>query len=288
MVIFIFAVVVFSKSTEYFGVAYYLLKKVILLAWNIIAHIILSQGITFRIVKEARELLVYCGAIYEITYNDHNKLNQSQIGLLFDVPPQDDLDRSREIKILVAPPGIKDIKWISGGTKQSYLDVGYVEQQVGIAHEQTQLLNNNLQTLRKQYGSKHCITSTIHATMGDTLNRVAIEMSKDDPSSKLWDRVQVVVALSRTQFAKYLIFVGRKASTTKALVDVLKIRSQWSDCIEDILALVMVNEENVHRNGQWQIMTQRVYPFRICDVVLPQCRTGYVYFLISLCSRDFT
>jgi hypothetical protein len=168
------------------------------------------------------------------------------------------------------------------------LDVGYVEQQVGIAHDQTQLLNNNLQPQRKQYGSKHCITSTIHATMGDTLNRVAIEMSKDDPSSKLWDRVQVVVALSRTQFAKDLIFVGRKASTTKALVDVLKIRSQWSDCIEDILALVMVNEENVHRNGQWQMMTQRVYPFRICDVVLPQCRTGYVYFLISLCSRDFT
>jgi hypothetical protein len=55
-------------------------------------------------------LLVYCGDIYETTYNDNNKLNQSQIGLLFDVPSQDDLDRSREIKILVAPPGIKDIK----------------------------------------------------------------------------------------------------------------------------------------------------------------------------------
>eukprot|EP00957_Ditylum_brightwellii_P189600 14432370-Ditylum_brightwellii.AAC.1 len=62
--------------------------------------------------------------------------------------------------------------------------------------------------------------------MGDTLNSVTIEFSKDDPSFKLWDRAQVVVAFSGTKFAKDLIFVGRKASTTKALVDVLKVRSQ--------------------------------------------------------------
>ena len=65
--------------------------------------------------------------------------------------------QTKKDKILVAPPGIKDIEWNSSGMKQSYLDVGYVEQKVGIAPEQTQLLSNNLQAQRKQYGLKHCI-----------------------------------------------------------------------------------------------------------------------------------
>ena len=34
-------------------------------------------------------------------------------------------------------------------------------------------------------------------------------------------------------------------------------------------------------------MDQRYYPFRICDVQLPQCNTGYVYMLISTIYQKF-
>ena len=37
-----------------------------------------------------------------------------------------------------------------------------------------------------------------------------------------------------------------------------------------------------------QILTQTSFPYRIADVVLPQCNTGYVYMLISLRHPNFT
>ena len=42
--------------------------------------------------------------------------------------------------------------------------------------------------------------------MGETLNRVAVEISEDG----LWDKAQVVVAISRTRIGKNTIFVGNK------------------------------------------------------------------------------
>jgi hypothetical protein len=236
-------------------------------------------------VKEPRTLLLYRGAVYEFTYNDRGKFSQSQIGLLYDVPLQIDLDRCKKFNTLVAPPGVKDITWDRDATKQHYLDLGFVEQKVGLAPERTQFLSGDLQAQRRQYGLKHRVTSTIHAAMGDTLTKVAIEISKDDPSFQLWDKAQVVVALSRTKYARNLIFVGSKRSTIWALQDLLQVRSKWSDYIDDVLKLVTVDEggENDHR-----VMTQREFPFRICDVELPACRTGYVYFLISVRSMDYT
>eukprot|EP00957_Ditylum_brightwellii_P103806 7907634-Ditylum_brightwellii.AAC.1 len=70
--------------------------------------------------KEPRTLLFYRGAVYELTFNDHRKFSQSQIGLLFDIPPQCDLERSQRVKIFVASPGIKEIEW-NEDTPNSYL-----------------------------------------------------------------------------------------------------------------------------------------------------------------------
>ena len=35
------------------------------------------------------------------------------------------------------------------------------------------------------------------------------------------------------------------------------------------------------------VLTQDSFPFRICDVTLPQCNTGYVYMLISMKDKSF-
>eukprot|EP00957_Ditylum_brightwellii_P080407 6115793-Ditylum_brightwellii.AAC.1 len=107
------------------------------------------------------------------------------MGLLYDVPSQLSLDKSHKIKILVALPGIKDIDWDESASKQSYIDCGFVKQKVGITPECMQMIGSCMQAQRKQYDLKHCMTLTIHAVMGDTLNRVAIDVSRDDPSFKL-------------------------------------------------------------------------------------------------------
>ena len=242
-------------------------------------------------LKEPRTLLFYRGAIFEFTYNCHKVFSHSQMGLLFDLPSQEDLDRCRKIKILVAPPSSKHITWDPTLSKRAYIEQGFLEKKVGLAPERTQFIANDIQAQRRQYGLKHRVTSTIHAAMGDTLPRVAMEISEDNNHFKLWDKAQVVVLLSRTKFSKDLVFVGSKCSTILALTLLLRMKSQWTNYIEDVLRIITLHNSDFptgENDERVRTMTQREHPFRICDVSLPQCRTGFVYFLISVKHQDYT
>lgn len=117
---------------------------------------------------------------------------------------------------------------------------------------------------------------------------MATEISQHDPNFSVWDKGQLVVLLSKTKRAADTIFVGNKADTLDALKTVLLKKTQWSDYIERVLDLVTVNqdENQVHQTEPSIIMNS--FPFRICDIALPQCRTGFVYFLISLKNRQYT
>ena len=53
----------------------------------------------------------------------------------------------------------------------------------------------SLRAKRTQYGLKHHVTSTIHASMSDTLSKVALAISDDD-DKELFVKAQVVVAIS--------------------------------------------------------------------------------------------
>eukprot|EP00957_Ditylum_brightwellii_P189197 14401587-Ditylum_brightwellii.AAC.1 len=99
------------------------------------------------------------GAVYKFTFNEH------------------------------APPGLKEIQWEEERPKQHYLDCGFAENSVGLAPEWVQSVRYNLQAQQKKYGLKHRVTSTIHVAMGDTLSRAAIEISRDNTSFQLWDKV---------------------------------------------------------------------------------------------------
>ena len=237
-------------------------------------------------LKEPTELLFYQGATYECTYNVEGKFSQSQTALLYDIPSQDDLDNWRKIKVLVAPLGLKYIETdISTTSKQSYLDLGFTEVDIGIAPQRTHHLPNNVQAQRKQYGLKHRVTSTIHAAMGDTLPIMATEISRDNSNFKMWDKGQMIVIVSRTMFAIYTIFVGDKNGTLAALRELLTTKTQWMDYMEDVLELITINSDNNEEPVRNRVMGQQSFPFRICDVILPQCNTGFVYMLISM--RDF-
>jgi hypothetical protein len=115
---------------------------------------------------------------------------------------------------------------------------------------------------------------------------MATEISQHDPNFSVWDKGQLVVLLSRTKRAADTIFVGNKADTLDALKTVLMKKTQWSDYIERVLDLVTVNqdENQVHQTEPSTIMNS--FPFRICDIALPRCRTGFVYFPISLKNRQ--
>ena len=41
---------------------------------------------------------------------------------------------------------------------------------------------------RKQYRIKHYMSATIHAAMGDTLNKMATSISMNNSNFELWDK----------------------------------------------------------------------------------------------------
>ena len=237
--------------------------------------------------REPKKLIFFKGEIYEITFNEEGKFSNTQTVLLFDLPSQDDLDNWRKIKVLKAPLGMKDVTFDSNKTKDEYLNQQFEEILIGIAPQRTQFLANNCQAKRKQYGLKHRVTSTIHAAMGDTLSHMATEISRTDGNFKMWDKGQMIVILSRTKSAANTIFVGDKSDTLRALKDLLTRKTQWTDYMEEVLRLVTINHTNENHTTT-RTLRQQVFPYRICDIQLPQCNTGYVYMLLSIKDQNFT
>ena len=256
-----------------------------------------TQSVLNQRLKEPDTLLFFRGAIYEFTYNIEEKFSQGQMALLFDLPSQDNINRNKKINILAAPPGLQDIEdWDETLPKEYYLNQGYTEVKIGIAPERTQSVGRDLQAQRKQYGLKHRVTSTIHAAMGDTLSRVAIEISRSNSSFKLWDCAQAIVTLSRTKIGRNLILVGDKNESIESLATLIQMRSQWTDYMEEVLNLITIRPsseevENNHgedNNETRRLFTHQTFPFRLCNISLPQCRTGFVYFLSSVRRQTYT
>ena len=72
---------------------------------------------------------------------------------------------------------------------------------------------------------------------------------------------------------KDTIFVGDKNGTLRALRELLTTKTQWMDYMEDVLKLITINS-NGNEEPVWNhVMGQQYFPFKICDVILPQCNT---------------
>ena len=114
---------------------------------------------------------------------------------------------------------------------------------IGVAPSRTIKIDRIFQAERQQYSLKHHITSTIHESMVDTLQKIAMEVSDQKDSFKLWDKAQVIVGCSRTKTGKDTIFVGDKRSTINALVSLIQQKNQWVDYMENVLNLISVNAQ---------------------------------------------
>ena len=57
--------------------------------------------------------------------------------------------------------------------------------------------------------------------------------------------------------------------------------------MEKILDLLTICEDS-HVEMKTPSLTKESYPFRICDIPFPQCKSGFVHFLVSVKTRKFT
>ena len=163
-----------------------------------------------------------------------------------------------------------------------YIELGWELHKVGTTREKT-FSAGGFKARRRQYGLKHHVNSTVHASMGNTLSTIVTEISENDSNYKLWDKAQAIVLLSRTCVGSDIIFVGDKESTIAALVKIIKLKSQYMDYMECVLDLVTTNETIRRR----PIFQHQNHPFRFCDNPLPQCNTGFVYMLISIRDHSY-
>ena len=238
-------------------------------------------------VKEPKELLFFRGAVFEITFNSEGKFSNTQLALLYELPLRQDLADWKRIKVLKAPDGCKSIEYHPDTPKQVYLDNKYEEVSIGVCPDRTQFMSFETQAKRKQYGLKHHVTSTIHAAMGDTLQSMATKISSRNMKYAMWDKGQMIVILSQTTLAVNSIFVGDKNETLQTLKQLLTRKTQWTDYMEMILDLITVYENEEEGRTPRNVMHTDTFPYRICDMSLPQCNTGYVYMLISLVDQSF-
>ena len=89
--------------------------------------------------------------------------------LLFELPSLDDPSNWQKKKALVVPLGVKDIKYDDTMPKEAYIEIDYGKVEIDIAFQQSHSFANNIQAQKNQYELKHCVISTIHDAMGETL-----------------------------------------------------------------------------------------------------------------------
>jgi hypothetical protein len=66
-----------------------------------------------------------------------------------------------------------------------------------------------------QYCLRPRIASTIHSGMGHDVSKLVTRVSQSDPDYTLWEKAQVVVLLSRTNFAKDSYHICRMQKRNK-------------------------------------------------------------------------
>ena len=186
------------------------------------------------------------------------------------------MDSFRKIPILVALPRLKDFVYNESLLLDDFLERGWKLHSVGTTRDKT-FNTGDFKARRHQYELKQHVSSTVHASMDDTLSTILKEISENDSNYKLWDKAQAIVLLSRTCVGSDIIFVGSKQSTIAALVKIIRLKSQYIDYMEYVLDLVSIT--NIIE--RCPVFQHQNHPFRFCDIPLPQCNTGFVYMLMS-------
>jgi hypothetical protein len=100
---------------------------------------------TRTVCQRTINIAFFRGAKYEFTFNEEGKFSNAQMAILFELPSQQSIDEWRKIKVLAAPPGIKDIDFDEDADKESYIRKGFQEVLVGLCPERTKFLKSNIQ-----------------------------------------------------------------------------------------------------------------------------------------------
>ncbi len=100
-----------------------------------------------------------------------------------------------------------------------------------------------------------------------------------------------MVMLSRTPRANMINIAGEKGFAIEKIFSVICKRNQWTDYIESILHNWAIDGDGVTTTSELEsgiLDLDSVFPYRLCNVTLPNDDSGFVYMIMSTVHQDRT
>lgn len=231
-------------------------------------------------LKEPPRLLFFEGAQFEATINGQGFF-QSQLLLMTRLPSEEQVRNKSPIQMFVSPMGIYHLDTTDRIPTEDELIAMNWKMVTVSPSPRREVSISGMMGYRKQYSIRPVGASTINKQTGNTLSKCAIDFSRD---CRPWEKAQIVVMLSRTRRGKDTIIVTtNRTEAVDAMYDLICIKSQWTDYTTQMLQTLTADASDV-RIPRTIDYTQH-YPYRPCNVPIPNDNTGFVYMLISM--RDF-
>jgi predicted GIY-YIG superfamily endonuclease len=255
-------------------------------------------------LRRSSLLLLYPNARFEFTNNEKH-FNQGQLALLIDVPDDNTISNQLPIEMWKSPTGEKNFPPLTHCTKEGLRLQGWSPTKVGFSTTAPKLVSRGIQGRRSQYPLRPRVASTIHACMGSTLQSVVTSLVSNNSGLdfSLWEAAQVVVLLSRTEYANKIFFVGDREATIHHIIQVLGKPHRFLQQISDLLRTLFqetarsigtvpiqgpdntATNDNSQDNQPMTSFVQNTY-FRPCDSVIGQAKA--VYLLVSTRDTSFS
>ena len=217
---------------------------------------------------EPGSLFLYPGAILRLTVNKPSiPAYQEQLCVLVSL----DSIENGSLTVALAPTGCRTIPPLSVMTNTWRCVV--INKEIGV----TVRLNHKTVCHRIQFPLKLFVASTIHKTMGETLPMVATQIVGSREFS-LWLPEQLYVVMSRVRNLSHVTFVGTREANKKAILDLTRKRSQWSDLTNEILTKSCTKDASID--------LAKASPFPPSAQDLPTQGLGYCYLLQSVPQKN--
>ena len=101
-----------------------------------------------------------------------------------------------------------------------------------------------------------------------------------------------MVMLSRTPRANLIHIAGEKDFAIDKIYSVISKRNQWTDYIESILRNWAIDGDGVTNTrselARGMMDLEKVFPYKLCNVTVPNDDFGFVYMLMSTVHHDRT
>ena len=167
--------------------------------------------------------------------------SQSQLAINTQVPTCEAIERFDAIPVWIAPAGMQVIPYDYNNipSDNELENCGWNKLLIGVAPERIIPTRGGMHAKRLQYSLKHIGAITINKLQGETLPLgLAVEITKQ---YLLWEKGQIVVALSRTKTASLTIIVGERNYAIQKIWELILLSNQWTRYTALILKMITIN-----------------------------------------------